>query len=106
MPNGFYSDNLVEHISKFVGEVVTIFATCGGQSGCGFTGVVLAVNPCFVRLITSIPERSAPSCALGNDCGGRCSLRRRDCDDRRGNELGSVTDIPIDRIAAFVHNAV
>ncbi len=105
MSNGFYSESLVEHISKFVGEVVTIFATCGGQSGCGFTGVVLAVNPCFVRLITNIPEMAAPSCALGNDCCNGLKGRNR-CNNNGRGGVGSVTDIPVDRIAAFVHNAV
>lgn len=97
------TENIYEHICEFVGEVVTIFATCGGQSGCGFTGVVLSVNPCFVRLMTSMPEASAPSCALGNDC---CNLRGRNRCNDHGRSLGSVTDIPIDKIAAFVHNAV
>ncbi len=106
MSNGCCSDNLVEHIAKFTGEVVTIFATCGGQSGCGFTGVVLAVNPCFVRLITNIPEMSAPSCALGNDCCPGLKERSRCNNHCGGNRLGSVTDIPVDAIAAFVHNAV
>ncbi|MBP7073664.1 MAG: hypothetical protein KBB40_09215 [Clostridia bacterium] len=84
-----------------MGETVTIFTTSGGLSGCGFTGVVLAVNPCFVRLITHIG--AAPSCALGSCCGvpdgGYGSY---------GNvrTVGSVTDIPLDRIAAVVRNAI
>jgi len=99
----FIGGTFTDHFMDFVGETVTIFTTSGGASGCGFTGVILKVNPCFVRLICSIGP--APGCALGNACSG---LRRdRDFDDfrcRRG--LGSVVDIPIDRIAAFVHNAV
>lgn len=84
-----------------IGETVTIFTTSGGQSGCGFTGVVLAVNQCFVRLITQLG--AAPGCALGSCCGvpggsyggyGNVST------------IGSVTDIPLDRIAAVVSNAV
>ena len=60
--------NLVALLSELVGETVTIFTSSGGQSGAGFTGVVLAVNPVFVRLITRIGP--PPACALGNACTG------------------------------------
>lgn len=53
-------------LSKYIGETVTIFTKSGGQSGAGFTGVILAVNECFVRLITRIGP--APACSLGNAC--------------------------------------
>jgi len=101
------------HIKDFIGETVTIYTTSGGESGEGFTGVVLKVSDCFVRLITRIGP--APGCALGSDCDGR---RYRGCYGRDdygyggrgyggyGRNLGSVVDIPIDKIAAFVHNAV
>lgn len=142
--NGFAAD-----LARHIGQTVTIFTTSGGQSGSGFTGVLVSVNPCFVRLITQIG--SAPGCALGNCCD-----RRRDHDDRRDNvgnvntgclgeeefdndfrgpgelsntndlrrgnnreqlggqgratcnrfTLGSVVDIPVERIASFVHNAI
>ncbi len=92
---GFFG-KLIEHI----GETVTIYTTSGGQSGLGFTGVILSVNECFVRLITCIGP--APGCALGSACS---------CGRGRGfgrviQTVGSVVDIPIDRIAAVVHNAV
>lgn len=109
----FHEGNFVHHLAKFIGETVTIFTTSGGQSGAGFTGVLLAVNHCFVRLITCIGP--APGCALGNACsdfprgplGGRGGNCGKNCDGHRDiNTLGSVTDIPVDRIASFVHNAV
>jgi len=103
-----------------IGETVTIFTTSGGQSGSGFTGVVLSVNPCFVRLITHIGP--APGCALGSCCGvpgGYGSYGSYGGYDGYGgygsggygsggyvNTVGSVTDIPLDRIAAIVRNAV
>lgn len=55
-------------ISKHMGQTVTIFTSSGGQSGKGFTGVVLSVNTCFVRMITRIGP--APACSLGNACTG------------------------------------
>lgn len=62
----FSGGNFAGLLSDYVGETVTIFTSSGGQSGAGFTGVVLAVNECFVRLITRIGP--PPGCALGNSC--------------------------------------
>jgi hypothetical protein len=118
MANGF---NLVADLARHIGQTVTIFTTSGGESGRGFTGVLANVNCNFVRLITQIGP--APGCALGNCCDRDhdCHDGRRDGrDDRDGRDglggqgrascrptnLGSVVDIPINRIAAFVHNAV
>lgn len=109
MPEGL---NLVANLARHIGQTVTIFTTSGGESGDGFTGVLVAVNNNFVRLITQIGP--APGCALGNCCDERRfrengsdergTGRRIDCSGRRG--LGSIVDIPVSRIAAFVHNAV
>lgn len=123
--NGFICGNsgnqgtsLARHISRFVGETVTIFTTSGGASGCGFTGVVLSVNNCFVRLVTD--QGMAPTNPLAeNICGemenggrergglGGLGVGRGGCNEKMMmREVGSVCDIPIDRIAAFCHNAV
>jgi len=111
--------SLVDHLANFIGETVTIFTTSGGDSGSGFTGVLLSVNNCYVRLVTQIGV--APGCALGNCCEkhGKDYPRSAGIDDQyennigntgrfncRGNTVGSVTDIPVSRIASFVHNAV
>jgi hypothetical protein len=119
--NGNQDTSLARHISRFIGETVTIFTTSGGASGCGFTGVVLTVNQCFVRLVTE--QGIAPTNPLAeNICpdmdngpgGGIRGLGEglRGCGRGNGNgngnmrTVGSVCDIPIDRIAAFCHNAV
>jgi hypothetical protein len=65
---GFGGGNFATLLTKYIGETVTIFTSSGGQSGAGFTGVVLAVNECFVRLITRIGP--PPGCSLGNACTG------------------------------------
>ncbi len=95
--------NLEREMRRYVGETVTIFTTSGGHSGNGFTGVVLSVSRNVVRLITRIG--TAPGYPLGNTSNqfGSCPDQGN---DNRGFSVGSVTDIPIDRIAAFVHNAV
>jgi hypothetical protein len=73
MPNGFNfggggftGGNFAALLANHIGETVTIFTASGGQSGSGFTGVVLAVNDAFVRLISRIGP--PPGCALGNAC--------------------------------------
>ena len=91
--------NFGEEMCRYIGETVTIFTTSGGESGDGFTGVVLSVNRNFVRLVTQ--RGTAPGCPLGSSCG-----RGQRCYDDRRFRPGSVTDIPINRITAFVHNAV
>jgi hypothetical protein len=102
-----FSSNIVEHLQNFIGETVTIYTTSGGQSGCGFTGVILYVNPCIVRLVTSIGP--APGCAVGSSCGRPRGAYFGMNDWRGGNcpgPVGSACDIPIDKIACFVHNTV
>ncbi|HYE83277.1 MAG TPA: hypothetical protein VEG39_14070 [Clostridia bacterium] len=107
-----YGGNIFDLLQDSIGETVTIYTTSGGDSGSGFTGVVLAVNPCFVRLITHIGP--APGCALGSCCGvpgyggGYGGYGMGGYGGGYGNvrTVGSVTDIPLDRIAAVVRNAV
>jgi len=105
-------------LEKYIGETVTIFTTSGGMSGCGFTGVLLGVNDCFVKLITQIGP--APGCAIGNACSGTPYANGIGCmsdNNNMGNmhnmnngypigSVGSVTDIPVCSIAAFTHNAI
>lgn len=105
--------SFLRHLRRFIGETVIIFTTSGGVSGCGFTGVILSVNSCFVRLVTE--QGLAPSNPLSETiCGDFDDDRGRGYDstgmdrrkDRPSRITGSVVDIPIDRIAAFCHNAV
>jgi len=124
---GGFSGDFASLLSKYIGETVTIFTNSGGQSGAGFTGVILAVNPVFVRLITRIGP--PPGCALGNACTG-FGVNPGSCGDGSYGHggvgpsgivgaasaggwngypvctVGSVTDIPICSIVSFVHNAV
>jgi hypothetical protein len=128
----FSGNNFAALLSNYIGETVTIFTKSGGQSGSGFTGVVLSVNPVFVRLITRIGP--PPGCALGNACtgfnvgyggfgggygggyggyyGGYGPAGEVGAVASGGwagypvYTVGSVTDIPIDSIVSFVHNAV
>ncbi len=111
--NGLRGNGLLEHMCEFIGETVTIFTTSGGASGCGFTGVLITVNPCFVRLVTE--QGFPPSNPLAeNICGemdggpgrGPGGFCGRGDHDGPFRAVGSVCDIPVDRIVAFCHNAV
>ena len=110
---GSRCNGLLEHMHKFIGETVTIFTTSGGASGCGFTGVLITVNSCFVRLVTE--QGTPPSNPLaenicgdmdngpGRGLGGFCGKGDHEGPSRA---VASVCDIPFDRIVAFCHNAV
>ncbi len=108
------NESLIEHLSRFVGKTVTIFTTSGGASGCGFTGVLLFVNPCFVRLV--IRQGTSPSNPLSESiCGEKngedygmmpgCGMHHKK-KHHEDSMVGSVCDIPIDKIASFCHNAI
>ncbi|OQB22764.1 MAG: hypothetical protein BWY11_02066 [Firmicutes bacterium ADurb.Bin182] len=113
-----YRDDRFFDLEDHIGETVTIFTTSGGESGSGFTGILLFVNKCFVRLTTRIGP--APACALGNACSrdfddrrdfrrrgfGCCFCGGRDRRDDFVHTVGSNVDIPLDRIAAVVFNSV
>ena len=95
------NQSLVQHMCRFIGQTVTIFTTSGGPSGCGFTGLLMSVNPCYVRLSTEIG--AAPANPLSTTICPRIPRTdkcQKDCN------VGSVCDIPVDKIAAFCHNAI
>ncbi len=100
-----YNDNFIENLSRYIGETVTIFTQSGGESGYGFTGVIFTVNKCFVRLITQIgpaPGDAASPCypdpnRINKNYYNGCYII---------NNVGSITDIPINKISSFVHNAI
>ena len=115
MADGFIGGpgSLVASLSRFIGETVTIFTTSGGISGSGFTGVLICVDCDFVRIITQIA--APPACPLGSACTGPIGgfgggfgfgFRSRCFPPFAVNPLGSVTEIPLDRIASFTHNAI
>lgn len=98
-------NRLLEDLFRYIGQTVTIFTTSGGASGCGFTGVLICVGPTFVRLVSR--EGTPPTNPLAeNICG---DLHNTPSMQGIGPEpfmVGSVVDIPVNRIAAFVHNAI
>jgi len=125
-----FGSSYAQLLASYIGQTVTIFTASGGQSGSGFTGVVVSVNEVFVRIVTRIGP--PPGCSLGNACTGFTVGGHGGCgcggvgtgasgggpagvvgavnsggwDGIPVLTVGSVADIPIANIVSFVHNAV
>lgn len=96
---------LREDLCRYIGQTVTIFTTSGGCSGDGFTGVLVSVSECAVRLLVSAGE--APACSLGSNCACGMSPYGNSYNyNYYGNPLGAIAVIPTNSIAAFTHNAI
>lgn len=104
MADGCFCDCDICNLRKLIGQTVTIYCTCGGCSGSGFTGVVICVDDCVVKLLTRIG--TAPDCAVGSPCCCPPPPQYRCHGGVPYAGLGSVTCIPLDRIAAVVQNAI
>ena len=123
--NSCTNNPFIRHLCDFIGETVIIFTTSGGPSGCGFTGLILSINCKFIRIVTQ--QGTPPVSPLAeNVCGEMANgPMQRGCNGigNIGNinninnigggpnhdnkfRVGSICDIPIDRIVAFCHNAV
>ena len=104
-----YNSNLLNHMARFIGQTVTIFTASGGASGCGFTGTLMSVNPCFVRLSTQ--QGTPPANPISQSICLRpgeefASVGRSNMPGLGYFTVGSVCDIPVDKIVSFCHNAI
>lgn len=106
------SMTFLNNLNRYIGKSVTIFTTSGGNSGSGFSGVLIAVNKYFIRLITKIGP--APASPINNsfspeniseNCYDPYKLDDN-CSENTDNNFGPMVDIPIDKIVAFVHDAL
>lgn len=93
---------LLEELCRHIGQTVTIFTTSGGASGCGFTGVLLLVNPTFVTLVDRFGTPPANPLSM-SICGDRKEFRNK---EEYFYTVGSVCDIPTNRIVSFCHNSI
>lgn len=109
----------VQLMKNYIGQTVIVFTTSGGPSGCGFEGVLMDVNCKFIRL--SNHQGTPPANPLSESVCGVLMPGAVDAAVARGStgtganpgncahpvfSVGSVCDIPIEKIAAFCHNAV
>lgn len=121
--NGAYDNRSFEELLRnYIGQTVIVFTTSGGPSGCGFEGIVLEVNSKFLRLSNQFGSPPANPlsetiCAELSACpdGLNASRVRNGAGTNISSRMnypysvftvGSVCDIPIDKIAAFCHNAL
>lgn len=88
-------ESFLMSLARYISQTVTIYTVSGGQSGSGFTGVLLEVCKDHIRILTS--TASPPACPFGDISG---------YSDEKTISLGSIAEIPLSKIAAFIHNAV
>lgn len=93
-------------LKDYIGQTVTIFTTSGGPTGFGFTGVLMSVHKYYLRLLIKVG--APPECPIGSFYGYPKRIRgyASGYDISRHNGLGSIAVIPLDKITAFVHNAI
>lgn len=96
-------EELAEKLERNIGRIVTIFTESGGCSGNGFSGLLVKVTDCIVKLITELPCKPSSPFGVGVHCGGsdvgnKCG-RCRDA-------FGTAVIIPIEKIVAVVENEI
>lgn len=89
-------DAFLHHLSQFIGQTVTVYTVSASGAGQGFTGILLTVTPFMISLVTSVGPAPAYPLTGHPPCPQPGSV----------DNIGSITDIPIDKITAFVRNAV
>lgn len=105
------------HLSKYIGRTVTIFTCSGGISGAGFTGVLMGVNACYVKVM--IRRGPPPVVSFGPvlpypwPSMGPCSstwltprFNGRKEISPSGYGWGATAIIPVQKITAFSHSMV
>lgn len=99
-------------LTNYIGQTVTIFTVSGGPAGFGFTGVLVSVHEYYLKLLIKIG--APPECPIGSHCGLPVSkksrsgfnLGYRSHGSNNFNGLGSIAVIPLNKITAFVYNAL
>lgn len=92
-------DTFIQSLIKYIGQTITIYTSSGGESGSGFTGVLLDVKKDYIKILSRIG--SPPNCSSGSI--SEEESKKNNCEDAC---LGAITDIPLSKIAAFVHNTI
>ncbi|HEX2924946.1 MAG TPA: hypothetical protein VHP38_01580 [Ruminiclostridium sp.] len=100
------SEKSPAHINfrDYAGQTVTVFVNSGGMAGNGFTGILIQNSDTCIKLliIPSVP----PACSLGNACSGKKINPLFCCLCPYNRTVGSIAEIPIASVTAFVHNTV
>jgi len=84
-------------LSSLTGKLITVFVDGGGESGKGFTGILIEVLSDRIKLITGLP--SAPVCKKSSN-QPKCNH----CQKKINCNFGINTIIMIDHITAITYN--
>ncbi|HEY5585930.1 MAG TPA: hypothetical protein VIK78_15750 [Ruminiclostridium sp.] len=93
------------NFEQYIGQTVTVYVNAGGLVGNGFTGVLMGRSDTFIKLLV-IPQ-GPPACSLGNACNSSNTgnvLFCLFCPFNKNVTLGTIAEISIMSIVAFVHN--
>jgi hypothetical protein len=90
-------NNFIQSLIKYIGQTITIYTVSGGESGSGFTGVLLDVKNDYIKILSEIA--SPPDFISDTD-------EKEINQNNEALSLGTITNIPINKIAAFVHNTI
>lgn len=91
--------DFILHMTSYMGNTVTVFTESGGLSGSGFTGVLISVTPSIISIMTALPSPPVSPFSCHKDYETPIPYPPNKI-------LGSIADIPVDKIVAFVHHAV
>lgn len=107
--NNSHRSQFAAHLQQFIGKTTIVYISSGESAGNGISGVVLSVSPTLVKIVTSIgtPPKSLPGHPFFT---AKASLLRPASNIVSMQDLtlpmGSITEIPIERIIAVVHYAI
>ncbi|SKA83023.1 hypothetical protein SAMN05428976_105156 [Clostridium sp. USBA 49] len=88
-------DTFIQSLFKYIGQTIIVYIVGNKDGDLGFTGVLLDIKKDYIKILSK--AMTPPVIDLESECK---------IEDIKKNSLGIVINIPINKIAAFVHNAV
>jgi hypothetical protein len=94
-------DSLISKLLPLIGSVITVFTDSGGNSGNGFTGVLIDVSPDLIHIVTAIS--SSPNIKMHHcsNSSHRTNNHKNQCD-----KTGAFTIIMLRHITAVTYKTI
>ncbi|BAH06044.1 hypothetical protein CKR_0993 [Clostridium kluyveri NBRC 12016] len=110
--NNIGSISFIDNLKKHTGKKATIYTSGGDSRMYNFTGVLIGVNHCFIRLALNIAE--APVYEPENNYNDNLNpyndiLPFDNCNSEqncKNDDISTFVDIPIDKITGFIHGNI
>jgi len=110
--NNIGSMSFIDNLKKHTGKKTTIYTSGGDSCRCNFTGILIGVNHCFIRLVIKIGE--TPVYEPENNCNDDLNsyndiLPFDNCNSEqncKNDDISTFVDIPIDKITSFIHSNI